>query len=61
MRTFHNRSKEVTEQLRDAQGRFRRRTGLDILDWYGSCIMLGLLVLSPAWLIALVQCLEVQP
>jgi len=35
---------------RDSKGRFRRRNGIDILEQYGACAMIVLLVTSPAWI-----------
>ena len=34
---------------RDKAGRYRRRNGLDILEEYGACVMIGALVLAPLW------------
>ena len=39
----------MTDTYRASNGRFRRRTGLDILEQYGACVMIALLVTSPAW------------
>jgi len=34
---------------RDARGRFRSRSGLDILEEYSACILIGAIVLAPLW------------
>lgn len=34
---------------RDKAGRYRERNGLDILEEYGACVMIGALVLAPLW------------
>ena len=35
--------------LRDARGRFRSRSALDILENYGACVLIGAIVLAPLW------------
>lgn len=36
-------------QYRDKAGRYRKRDGIDILDEYGACVLIGAIVLAPLW------------
>lgn len=43
---------------RDKAGRYRARNGLDILEEYGACVLIGALVLAPLWIKPFVRLMQ---